>query len=62
MSPGPSAADRSGDLHSEWLEDPVFQEQLLHELIHHVQYQTGATADFPCEAFGEMEAYLLGGV
>ena len=48
-------------LESEWLDDPVFQEQLLHELVHHVQYQSGAASRFPCPAFGEKEAYLLGG-
>lgn len=44
-----------------WLEDPVFQERLLHELVHHVQYQSGAASRFPCPAFGEKEAYDLGG-
>lgn len=43
-------------------DDPVFQEKLLHELIHHVQYQSGQSATFPCRAFGEKEAYRLGGV
>lgn len=44
------------------LENPVFQERLLHELIHHVQFQTGAYNAFPCRAFGEKQAYLLGGL
>lgn len=57
-----SATDRSALLHADWLENPVFQEQLLHELIHHVQYQSGAVKDFPCPAYGEKEAYLLGGI
>lgn len=51
----------SKPLHQEWLENPVFQEQLLHELIHHVQSQSGAAKEFPCPAHGELEAYLLGG-
>lgn len=56
-----SVSDRSKPLQSEWYEHPVFQEQLLHELIHHVQYQSGAVDQFPCPAHGELEAYLLGG-
>ncbi len=56
-----SVKGRSKLLHREWLENPVFQEQLLHELIHHVQHQTGAINQFPCPAYGEREAYLLGG-
>jgi len=53
--------DHTKPLDQQWLENPVFQEQLLHELIHHVQYQTGAVNHFPCPAYGEREAYLLGG-
>lgn len=53
--------DRSEPLHREWLDNVVFQEQLLHELIHHVQYQSGKVSEFPCSAYGEKEAYLLGG-
>lgn len=41
--------------------DPVFQERLLHELIHHVQYQSGAIDTFPCRNFGERAAYAMGG-
>ena len=41
--------------------DPVFQERLLHELIHHVQYVSGAYDTFPCRNFGELDAYALGG-
>ena len=43
------------------LENPLFQERLLHELVHHVQYHTGAYERFPCRARGERDAYLLGG-
>ncbi len=56
------ALNRSAPLHTDWLENPVFQEQLLHEMIHHVQYQSGTINDFPCPAYGEKEAYLLGGL
>lgn len=41
--------------------DPVFQERLLHELVHHVQRLTGAYDAFPCRSYGEREAYELGG-
>lgn len=43
------------------LENPVFQERLLHELVHHVQYKTGQYDRFPCKNAGEKQAYLLGG-
>ena len=42
-------------------ENPVFRERLLHELVHHVQYHTGAYRRFTCPSEGEREAYLLGG-
>lgn len=42
-------------------EDPLYQERLLHELVHHVQHVTGSDGRFACPAFGEKEAYLLGG-
>lgn len=41
--------------------NPIFQERLLHELVHHVQRQTGAYDRFLCVAEGEIEAYRLGG-
>ena len=43
------------------LENPVFRERLLHELVHHAQYHTGAYARFRCPARGELDAYRLGG-
>ena len=43
------------------LDNPIFQERLLHELVHHAQYHDGAYRRFPCRAHGEREAYLLGG-
>jgi len=52
--------DRTKTLEQEWLENPVFQKQLLHELIRHVQYQTEAASQFPCSGYGEREAYHLG--
>lgn len=42
-------------------DDPVFQEKLLHELIHHAQRLSGELHRMPCRNFGEKEAYLLGG-
>ena len=43
------------------LENPVFQERLLHELIHHAQYHSKSYEKFPCKNFGELEAYVQGG-
>ena len=43
------------------LENPIFQEKLLHELIHHTQRLSGTLHQMPCRNFGEKEAYLLGG-
>lgn len=36
------------------------QEVLLHELVHHVQWQTGAPTRWKCTNEGELEAYMLG--
>jgi|GEM_PF-891672 len=44
------------------LENPVFRERLLHELVHHVQFHTGAYADFDCVEMGEVDALRLGGL
>lgn len=41
--------------------DPIFQERLLHELVHHVQHVSGAYSAFACRNFGERDAYALGG-
>ena len=43
-----------------WM-NPIFQERVLHELVHHVQRVTGTYESFPCRSFGEREAYELGG-
>ena len=43
------------------IENVIFQERLLHELIHHSQRMSGEVAQMPCRNFGEKEAYLLGG-
>ena len=43
-------------------DNPLFQEILLHELVHHVQEQSGATRNWPCHRAGELEAYELGGM
>jgi len=42
-------------------DNPWFQEVLLHELVHHVQYVTGAYDEYECANEGELQAYLLGG-
>lgn len=51
-------ADRFGDPS----ENPLFREILLHELVHHVQYTSGASQAWACLAMGEREAYALGGI
>ncbi|WP_172329893.1 hypothetical protein [Mangrovicoccus sp. HB161399] len=42
-------------------ENPVWREVLLHELVHHLQWQAGEPANWACRNFGEEEAYRLGG-
>ena len=42
-------------------ENPLFQERLLHELVHHVQYYTGEYETFDCTKQGEFAAYTYGG-
>ncbi|HYG89528.1 MAG TPA: DUF6647 family protein [Azospirillum sp.] len=44
------------------LDNVLFQERLLHELVHHVQNMNGMHARYRCRAEGEREAYLLGGI
>lgn len=41
--------------------DILFQERLLHELVHHVQHVNGMHRRYKCPAQGEREAYVLGG-
>lgn len=41
--------------------NPAFREMVLHELIHHVQFQTGQTERYMCPAQGEAEAYAAAG-
>lgn len=43
-------------------ENPILTERLLHELVHHLQFQSGATDSYLCPAQGELEAYRLGGL
>ncbi len=43
------------------LENPLFQETLLHELVHHIQYVRGEYERFNCASEGEKLAYELGG-
>ncbi len=42
-------------------DNPLWREVLLHELVHHVQWQGGEPATWQCHGAGEREAYLLGG-
>ena len=42
------------------LENPVFRERLLHELVHHVQFHTGAFTAFACRTLAEVDALRLG--
>ena len=42
-------------------DNPIFQEALLHELVHHTQRLNGIYNTIPCRNFAEKEAYLLGG-
>lgn len=42
------------------LENPVFRERLLHELVHHVQHHTGAYSAYECKEMGEVDALRLG--
>lgn len=43
-------------------ENPLWREVLLHELVHHVQWQTGEADHWLCPAQGERQAYHLGGL
>lgn len=42
-------------------DNPIWREIVLHELVHHLQWQTGAVQTWKCRNFGELEAYLIGG-
>lgn len=42
-------------------ENPLWREILLHELVHHVQWETGESQTWVCDAQGETIAYQLGG-
>ncbi|SHH79405.1 hypothetical protein [Marivita hallyeonensis] len=43
-------------------ENPLWREVLLHELVHHVQWQSGEAQTWHCPAQGERVAYHLGGI
>ncbi|MCV2877656.1 hypothetical protein OE699_02225 [Sedimentimonas flavescens] len=43
-------------------ENPLFREIHLHELVHHVQWQSGVNETWDCAREGEAEAYRLGGL
>ncbi len=57
----PASDTEGSDTYDEPLRNPVFQERLLHELVHHVQYLDGAYERFHCDGMAEAEAYKLGG-
>jgi hypothetical protein len=42
-------------------DNPLWQEILLHELVHHAQHQSGIAEGWACPSLGETEAYRLGG-
>lgn len=42
-------------------ENPFFREIVLHELVHHMQWQEGLNETWACQREGELEAYVLGG-
>lgn len=42
-------------------DNPIFQERLLHELVHHTQRLSGTYNIIPCRNYAELEAYQLGG-
>jgi hypothetical protein len=44
------------------MDNPLFRERLLHELVHFAQHASGAYARFDCPAQGEFDAYRLGGI
>jgi hypothetical protein len=44
------------------IDNPLFREILLHELVHHAQHHSGAADDWVCLSIGEAEAYRLGGI
>lgn len=43
-------------------DNPVWREMVLHELVHHVQWNDGTKEGWACPREGELEAYLLGGL
>lgn len=42
-------------------DNPLFREIILHELVHHAQWQTGQPESWACQSQGEKDAYHLGG-
>jgi len=42
-------------------ENPFFRELVLHELVHHLQWQEHLNETWVCPREGEMDAYVLGG-
>jgi len=42
-------------------ENPFFRELVLHELVHHLQWQEHLNEAWVCPREGEMDAYVLGG-
>jgi len=68
-APGDGNAGRVYVLAAEYVEgaeddpygNPLFHEMVLHELVHHVQFASGAAERYLCPAQGEVEAYAAGG-
>jgi len=56
----PEHVDHAGAF-QEPTDNPLFREILQHELVHHVQWETGEADDWACAREGEYQAYLLGG-
>lgn len=49
------------DPHDERDANPAWREMIVHELVHHVQWRTGARSAWPCARAGEPEAYRVAG-
>jgi len=61
LSPEELTREYYSDHQERGLENPLFQERLLHELVHHFQYQLGKHKTYLCKNQGELEAYMYGG-
>ena len=41
--------------------NPVWREMIVHELVHHLQWRSGANETWACPRGGEREAYAVAG-